>query len=286
MRVYSTTCWKVAARVLAEVGYIGQIGTLFSDFDTVLGDLYYSQYFNKGKTGLIVGRYDPNDFFDVLAYANPWTTFQNLSILFNTSIALPDWSTGIGIGHWYNDQWYVGAFASDANGVATESEFRFDMDELYKTVEISWSPSRNQRYLKNFHITDWSVDEREKEGIDDAHGIALGANWTWDERFMLFSKIGFSDADVANDPQIHEESYTLGGIYYFKGRSDMLGLATNYGELAAEELGAQTATELFYRLQFAKILAITFSMQWLENSALNDQNDNVQIFGMRMRLTL
>ncbi len=269
-----------------EAGYIGQTGALFSDVDTILGDFYWSQYLNDGQTGVIVGRYDPNDFFDVLGYANPWSSFQNLSILFNTSIALPDWSFGIGAGHWFDDSWYAAASLSDANGVATKEELDFDTDELYKTVEIGWSPSRDQRYLRNVHITLWQVDEREDDGVDDADGVTLGLNWTWDETYMLFSKIGSSDADAPNDPQIAERSVTLGGIYYFAKRSDLMGLAYNTSELTAPGLDDQDSLEFFYRLQLAQNLAITPSLQILDDPALNTEEDRITVISLRLRLTL
>jgi porin len=270
-----------------EAGYIGQTGALFSDVDTILGDFYWSQFLNEGQTGLIVGRYDPNDFFDVLGYANPWTSFQNLSILFNTSIALPDWGFGIGAGHWFEgDQLYLFGSASDANAVLTREEFEFDTDELYKTIEFGWSPGRDQRYFKNVHVTLWQVDEREDDGIDDADGVTLGVNWTWDLTYMLFAKIGSSDADAPTDPQIAENSVTIGGIYYFANRSDLVGIAYNESELAADGLDDQTTLEAFYRFQLAQNLAITPSFQILGDPALNPDEDEITVLSLRLRLTL
>jgi porin len=231
---------------------------LFSDVDTILGDFYWSQFLNEGQTGLIVGRYDPNDFFDVLGYANPWTSFQNLSILFNTSIALPDWGFGIGAGHWFEgDQLYLFGSASDANAVLTREEFEFDTDELYKTIEFGWSPGRDQRYFKNVHVTLWQVDEREDDGIDDADGVTLGVNWTWDLTYMLFAKIGSSDADAPTDPQIAENSVTIGGIYYFANRSDLVGIAYNESELAADGLDDQTSASPITRANSPRTVSTT-----------------------------
>ncbi|TNF88355.1 MAG: hypothetical protein EP300_08080 [Gammaproteobacteria bacterium] len=275
------------ASLAGEAGYIGQTGALFSDVDTVLGDFYWGQYLNDGQTALIIGRYDPNDYFDVLGYANPWTSFQNLSILFNPSIALPDFGFGIGAGHWFEgDQIYLYGSASDANGIVTKEEFDFETDELYKTVEIGWSPGRDQRYFKNVHLTLWQVDEREDDGIDDADGVTIGINWTWDLTYMLFAKIGSSDADASNDPQIAEESITLGGLYYFANRSDLFGIAYNESELAAAGLDDQTTLEVFYRFQFARNLAITPSLQILGDPALNPDEDEITVLSLRMRLTL
>ena len=49
--------------------------------------LNWSQALNDGKSGLIVGRYHPTDYMNVLGYANPWTTFQNLASLLDPTVA-------------------------------------------------------------------------------------------------------------------------------------------------------------------------------------------------------
>jgi len=264
-------------------GYYGISGTLFSDVKGILGDLNWQQTFGGGRYGVVAGRFDPNDYFNVLGYANPWTSFQNLFILFNGSIAIPDWSTGIGAGLWLNDQWFAKAALSDVNGVLTESEFKFDTDELYSTAEIGWSPSREQRYFQNVHLTWWHADEKENGGSEESDGVAVSANWTWDQTWMLFTKAGWSDGSAP----LYNESYTVGTLHYFSTRSDLFGLAFNWGDPpAGSGLNDQSTTELFYRLQFAQNLAITPSLQYITDPALNPAEDSLSIFGLRVRLTL
>ena len=264
-------------------GYYGISGALFTDFQGTLGDLNWQQTFAGRRVGIVVGRYDPNDYFDVLGYANPWTSFQNLYILFNGSIALPDWSTGIGAGFWVNDQIYLKAAANDVNGVTTKEEFNFDFDELYTTAEIGWSPSRGQRYFQNLHLTWWHADAKENNSSDRSDGFTIGANWTVENRFMVFTKVGWSDGSAP----LYEESYTFGMLYYLANRSDLIGLALNWGDPpSGSGLQEQTTTELFYRLQFAQNLAITPSVQHVNDPALNPAEDYIVIFGLRLRVTL
>ncbi len=265
-----------------SVGYLGIPGTLFSNIDAVIGDLNWQQLLNDRQTGLVVGRYDPNDFFDVLGYANPWTAFQNLAILFNTTIALPVWSTGIGLGHYFNDQWYITGAVNDVNGVATKTKFFEDFGELYTTAEIGWSPSRAQRYLKNIHLMGWHADKREKAGVEESEGIAIGANWTFDEKWMVFLKAGWSDGSAP----LYNESATVGMIYYFASRSDLVGLGVNWGKPSDNSLDEQITGELFYRLQLAQNLAITPSVQLIIGPALNPDENVIAVFGLRLRLTL
>jgi porin len=103
---------------------------------------------------------------------------------------------------------------------------------------------------------------------------------------MLFGRLGWSDVDAPNDPQIYERSMTVGAIYYLARRSDLAGLAINQGELADSGLDEQTTAELFYCLQFEQNFAITPSIQWLYDPALNDENDRITLFGLRLRVTL
>jgi len=264
-------------------GNYGISGALFSDVDGSLGDLDWQQTFGGRSTGLVVGRYDPNEYFDVLGYANPWKTFQNLCILFNCSIALPERSTGISGSHWLNDQWYFKAAANDVNGVATESKFKFDINELYTTAEIGWSPARDQRYFQNLHLTWWHADAKENVGSEASYGVILGANWTLDNRLMLFARTGWSDGSTS----LLNESYTLGMLYYLASRSDQVGLAVNWGDPPSSSgLNEQWTTELFYRLQLVQNMAITPSLQFVTDPALNPAEDSLFIFGLRLRLTL
>ena len=54
-----------------EAAYLGLTTTNFSDPGLILGDLNWQQRLNGGEGGLIVGRFDPNDYVSVLGYANP-----------------------------------------------------------------------------------------------------------------------------------------------------------------------------------------------------------------------
>jgi porin len=265
-----------------QAGYLGITGINFNDAGLLLGDINWQQRLAGGRAGFIIGRFDPNDYMDVLGYANPWTTFSNLATLLNVSIALPDWSWGVGAGRWIGERWYVLGSVNDANGNATNEKFFDGGAEFFKQAEVGWSPSRDDRYYKNVHVTVWHVDERDDAGVDSADGVAMAANWTWDRTWMVFGRAGTSDGGAP----LYNESLTAGFGRLFRSNSDVLGLAINRGEPPVGSLDEQTTGEVFYRLTFSQNLALTPSVQWLSDPALNTEEDTVWVFGFRARLSL
>jgi porin len=66
----------------------------------------------------------------------------------------------------------------------------------------------------------------------------------------------------------------------------MIGLGMNWSEPADESLEAQTVYELFYRVQLSPRLAITPSLQFVDDPALPDApDDHLWFYGLRGRFT-
>ena len=269
------------AGLASEVGYAGVTGTLFSDIDWAIVNLNWQQSFNGGKTGLLAGRFDPSDYMNILGYTNPWVTFSNLAIMLDPSVSFGDSSWGLGVGHWVNDQFYVLGGVNDANGALTDNLELFNGGaEFYKWAHVGWSPSQAQRYTHNVHLATWHVDGREDPGTESAQGVALAGNWTFDDKWMPFLRVGWSEGSAP----IYNKSATVGLQRTFKYRSDTAGIGFNWGELPGN-LGEQTTMEAFWNIQFAQNLAITPGVQYLGDPALNPTDDNVWIVSLRMRLT-
>ena len=172
---------------------------------------------------------------------------------------------------------------NDANGLATDDlDFFAGGAEFYKYAHVGWSPSKDERYFRNVHVLTWHVDDRKDAGLESAHGVALAANWTFDDRWMVFGRLGWS----TGASPIYNESMTLGVIRKFLFRSDLVGIAANRGNPPDGNLRDQTSIETFWRIQFSKGLAITPSIQLLLDPALNPEKDRIVVWGLRFRLTL
>ena len=270
------------AALASQAGYIGLTGTLYSDIDWAVVNLNWQQGFNDGSTGLLVGRYDPNDYMNVLGYSNPWTSFSNLAILFDASVAFPDASWGIGGGHWINDQFYLIGGVNDANGTVSDNlEFFDGGSEFFTWGHFGWSPTKAERFAKNAHLLAWNVDERTELGLETSEGLAFATNWTFDETWMTFFRAGWSDGTTP----IYNKSLTAGLIRKFHYHSDWAGIGINWGDPPDDALREQTTIEAYWNFQFAQNLAFTPSVQLLLNPALNAQHDKVWVTGFRARLT-
>ncbi|MCP4223521.1 MAG: carbohydrate porin, partial [Actinomycetia bacterium] len=247
----------------------------------VFPNINWQQGFRGGRTGLIVGRFDPNDYINVLGVSNPWTAFQNLAIVLDASVAFPDTSYGMGAGTYVGKSWYVLGTLNDANGTMADYGFFEGGNEFFKAGEIGWSPSKDERYTRNVNLTYWHVDERMEAGIDSAHGLACAANWTFDKRLMPFLRLGWSEGTAP----IYNRSVTAGVVYALTRRSDLAGLAVNWGDPPDDSLKEQITVEGFYRWQFAQNLALTGGLQVLIDPALNPEKDQIWLVSLRARFT-
>jgi len=72
----------------------------------------------------------------------------------------------------------------------------------------------------------------------------------------------------------------------FDQRTDVIELGLNWGDPGAPGLRDQTTLEAIYRFQFAQNLALTPSVQYLKNPALNPGRDELWIAAVRLRITL
>jgi porin len=264
------------------IGYLGITGTTFSDSGASLTTLYWEQAVANGNAGFVAGRIDPTDFIDILGYANQRTTFLNLSTLVNPSIALPDQGFGFGAGAMLTDQFFVKGLVTDANGSLTGVKFFPGGDEFFTYGELGWTPSRDERFLTNVHVGAWHVDERASAGVPESHGIVVSANVTIDDVFMPFVRAGWSDGEAP----FYNTAVSGGFLYYFPRYRDLCGFAAAWNEPAINGLPDQTTLEAFYRYQFSDNVAITADAQLLLNPALNPDEDQIVVFGLRARIDL
>ena len=264
----------------AEAGYLGSTAIVFSDFDWFLSNLYWEQAV-AGRLGFVIGRLEPDSFVDISGYANPWLGFQNLGILVNNTIPFPALGLGGAAGITFNDQWVVKGGLYDANGSQTSYKPFSKGDEFFTHLELSWAPSRAERFNKEVHIAAWHVDAREEAGTPESHGITFAGNWTFQKIWMPFVRAGWADGEAP----FTRRTFVTGLIRYFEYRGDLVGIGFSWEDPTDRSLREQKSIELFYNARMSQTFAFTPSIQILVDPALNPNENALALFGIHGRLT-
>jgi len=273
-----------------ETGYVGLFEPPFSDQQTRLTNLYWKQYFAEGKWATVLGFLDATDFADVYLLASPWTGFNDF--VFSTGSAamdLPNDATlGVATGGMIAKKVYIQAGIADANSDPTEPFEGFDSvadeSDFFKWIEVGFTPKQDKLYFDNVHVTFWHIDER-ANGTHDGWG--LNASWQqWiNDKWLPFVRGGYTE----DSGSLLEKSVTVGVGYQPIPMRGVIGFGFNWGkpnETSFGDLEDQYTTELFWRYQLTKELAVTPSIQYIKDPAQNPDEDNLWAFGLRVRVAL
>lgn len=271
-------------------GYVGLFDPPFSDEGGRMTNLYWKQNFAQGKATGVIGFLDATDFVDVYLMASPWTGFTNF--MFSTGSAamdLPnDSALGLGAGGMVSESIYIQAGFVDANSDPTEPFDGFDSvfsdSDFFKWFEIGYTPGRDSIYLDNAHLTFWHVDER-LNGTPDGWG--LNASWQkWiNDTWLPFIRGGYTE----DSGSLLEKSVSVGVGYQPVPQRGVIGFGLNWGkpnQTSFEGADDQYTAELFWRYQLTKEMAVTPTLQYIKDPALNAEEDSLWVFGLRLRVVL
>jgi porin len=270
-----------------ESGYVGLFEAPFSDQGSRLTNLYWKQYFAEGKWAFVGGFLDSTDFVDVYLLASPWTGFTNF--MFSTGSGAMDLANdaalGVAAGGMVGEKVYVQAGIVDANSdPADPFDNLLEDSDFFKWVEIGFTPGQQNIYFDNLHVTFWHVDER-ANGTPDGWGI--NASWQkWiDDKWLPFVRGGYTE----DSGSLLERSVTVGVGYQPVPMRGVIGFGFNWGkpnQTSFEGTDDQYTTELFWRYQLTTELAVTPSIQYIKDPALNPAESSLWAFGLRVRVVL
>ena len=273
-----------------ESGYVGLFEPPFSDQQTRLTNLYWKQYFVEGQWAFVGGFLDATDFADVYLLASPWTGFNNF--VFSTGSAamdLPNDATlGVAAGGMIGSKVYIQAGIADANSDPTQPLDGFDSvandSDFFKWIEVGFTPKQDKLYFDNVHVTFWHIDER-ANGTPDGWG--LNASWQqWvNDKWLPFVRGGYTE----DSGSLLERSMTVGVGYQPIPKRGVIGLGLNWGkpnQASFDGADDQYTTELFWRYQLTKELAVTPSIQYIKDPALNQEEDSLWAYSLRVRIAL
>ena len=270
-----------------ESGYVGLFEAPFSDQGTRLTNLYWKQYFAEGKWAFVGGFLDATDFVDVYLLASPWAGFTNFMFSTGSSaMDLPnDAALGLAAGGMVGEMVYIQAGIVDANSdPADPLDDLLDESDFFKWVEIGFTPGQQKIYFDNLHVTFWHVDER-ANGTPDGWGI----NGSWqrwiDDKWLPFIRGGYTK----DSGSLLERSISVGIGYQPVPMRGVIGFGFNWGqpnETSFGDVDDQYTTELFWRYQLTTELAVTPTIQYIKDPALNPNENSLWAFGLRARIVL
>lgn len=279
---------------LAGTGYVGLYEAPFSDQGWRLTNLYWRQRLNDGQATITAGFLDATDYVDAFALASPWTGFNNFAFSTGSAtIGLPNDATlGVAAGTMLGENLYLIGGLTDANADPTKPSEGFDSffsdAKYFKSVELGWTTSQERLIFDNIHVTGWHTDGSETFGVNDGWGVAGSASWYVGDRWLPFLRGGYAE----DGGTLLQKSVSAGFGYQpvpGVGR-DLLGFGVNWGEPNEDTfgpgLGDQFAAEAFARYNLGENFAVTPSLQWIKNPALNPDSDDLAVIGLRLRLAL
>jgi porin len=277
---YSDTAPK---EFLFGAGALGLDVPPYSDEGSRLTNLYWKQRLNNGQATVVAGMLDATDYVDVFSLASPWTGFVNFAFSTGTTtIALPgDAAVGAAGATMLGDHFFVIGGITDINSDPTDPLEGFDSffndNKYFKSIEFGWTVSQEQIYTDNIHVTAWDADESEVQGTGDGYGYNLSYSRLFGQ-WLPFVRGGYSkDAGT-----LFEKSLSVGtGYLGLGGEGNNLGVGINWAEVAGSD--DQYTTEVFYLIKATRYLELTPDIQWIKNPALNPDESDLLILGLRAR---
>jgi porin len=266
-------------------GYLGLYEPPFSDQGGRLTILHWKQNFLEGKGTAVAGWIDATDFVDVYLLASPWTGFNNF--VFSTGSAamdLPnDAALGAGIGGMLGKNMYAQVGVVDALSDPTKPLDGFDTffsdNQYFSWAELGWTPGKEKIYFDNAHVTAWHKDA--VGGNPDGWGLN-GSYQRWiNEQWLPFVRGGYTK----DSGSLLETSISAGVGYQPVPMRGVIGAGINWGKPNGGGSN-QVSSEIFWRYQLTKEVALTPSLQYIRNPALNPTEDNLFAAGLRVRVAL
>lgn len=272
-----------------EMGYAGFTAPIYANYKWGLTNLYWQQKFNNNRISILAGVVDVTDYLDIYGMINPWTAFSNLAFLTDPTIPAPNQGLGAILGVMPTDNIYLIVGLADTNGDPSEPGEMFDSffndNEYFSHIEIGWVSSFDRRYFDNIHVTAWHADERVATITPDGWGVAFSATKFIDDKWMPFLRFGYAEDGGA----LYERSVSTGIGRYWSDIKNLLGFGLNWSRPSENSFGPdlddQWTAELFYRWQLTPSFAVTPDIQYIVDPALNPEEDQIWMLGLRARLT-
>jgi carbohydrate-selective porin OprB len=274
----------------------GEIGAVATDpgfpysdnFGTDFSVLAWQQLFNDGRAGVAAGLLDFSAYLDASYFQTISRGFLNRTFILSPTTA----TTGIGaLGAvakgMLNDQWWVGGGFYDGNAKSGDPSFdTWDSSELFKHIEVGWTPAFGRRTTDRIQLTYWSKDRQQATGTPSGSGWLLTANWELADRYVSFLSAGHSNGGGG---AAAEESLAF-GVARRMAFQDWLTIGAGWNKPSerthGDQLRSEAVIEVSYVWQLTANTSLMPDIQLIFDPANSPTEDKVWVAGIRLRVAL
>ncbi len=272
-----------------EFGSGTLVGTGFSDYDSPnLSEFAWRQALLDGRLRFAFGKISAVSWYGGHAFSSPKRAFQNSGLQGSNTRAFPGRGFGAGLAYAFTPRFVALAGVHDANAQTTGDPFETIEDgEFMKSAEFRWyltTPERARWDQVRLHL--WHQDERKAAGVAESYGANFVASkLMFNDRVMPFLIAGASDGDAS----LFKRDLAVGVGFGFNTTAtkarDVLGFGLAWGEPSDDRFQEQITAEAYYRFQILDNIAITPSLQVINNPIANPDETTVAVLGFRLRVT-
>ena len=277
-----------------------------NEFNLSVLEFAWGQTIVKDRFVVAAGKLIPFANHDYFKFKDPFAGFNEATLTLNPTIGFVATGLGAGFGVRPTDDTYLTFGVYDANGTPEKSGFDtlFDRGELFYVSDIGWDPGylikENAVFLgdmkiSDIHATFWYKDALKESNAPKGWGVSFFAEGEIGD-IVPFIRVGFSDGDQGGPALLN--FMVAGGVgiqNVFGQKNDLIGIAASYGkrEVGTIDTNAdnipdlavgnvdQLSTELFYRIQLIRELAIRPHLQVTFNPALDPGRDVSALIGIQ-----
>lgn len=277
---------------LNESGYYGLPATGYRNYSIRAIELNYQQSLFNNRFHFALGKVDVTNYFNFHGLLVPWQHFIGYGASVSGTVNWPDQGLGGVISIRPTEKIYIMAGLADIRGdVFRDGEFlnfgdQFQNGKFFKAVEVGFVPSFGERYFKKISVTYWNGDAYTNVAGSDVasgQGVAISAHWFFNDRFIPFARVGFSDGNGEN--VFYKNDIQIGhGLRFYN--YDILGASLSWNNPNIPDVKDQITAEVFYRVNLTAHFEITPSLQFISNPTFNPGTNGLFYFGVRGRVTL
>lgn len=257
----------------------------FNSEDASLIQLWWQQGFFNDALRLRVGEIDQSQFTDVGTLASANLFFTNGMFADNPAVAFPGDGLGAAVNLRMNENWYAVLGTGDANGKRSDIDFSPSHDDFFSAAEVGYTPEIDGLGQGFYQLTFWDSDgSRETNGRrgSSGNGFALRFEQFLGEKHFLFTSYAKASGRATSVREL--ATIGFGKMDIFSYQEDLIGLAIGWGKPEDGTLRDQYVGEIFYRMQITDFLQVTPDLQIIVDPSRNKRDDEIIVFGLRLRL--